>query len=399
MGDGDMRSINKLAFASVVLLCAFIFIFAYYMVIDITGEPKDSSPIGVDFSIFYSAGRMAVSGEAEKIYDIPEHHEMLEKVLDRKVPNLLAWFYPPTFLLLIIPFVFLPYRLALIIWLAVTLALALYSALLLVPKQKKIALLAFGFPGIFMNLRWGQNGFLSTALVGFGLYFLDLNPVLAGLMFGLLTYKPQIAIFPILILLLSKKWRALLWTAVFSLIFILLSCAAFGFGTWAEFVTSFFNSPLGDDWVRISAVQPSFYSFLRLLGMSGPVVNVLAGIVIAAATYTVWRIWRRTDNFALKGAAMVIAIFLVVPYYLQYDLSVLLIPFVLLSYDLFVRGSKNYEIILVLILWAMPLVSWMLVSYTPVQICPIVLTAGLIITFLRAKRGQNKSFPDNSHKA
>jgi hypothetical protein len=217
-------------------------------------------------------------------------------------------------------------------------------------------------------------------------------------MFGLLTYKPQIAIFPIFVLLLSKKWRVLLWTAVFSLIFILLSCAAFGFETWVEFAASFLNSPLGDDWVNINSVQPSFYSFLRLLGLSGPVVNVLAGLVIAAATYTVWRIWRITDNFALKGAAMVIAIFLVVPYYLQYDLSVLLIPFVLLSYDLFERGSKKYEIILVLMLWAMPLISWMIVSYTAVQICPIVLTAALTMTFLRAERGQNISVPDNSHK-
>jgi hypothetical protein len=399
MEDHDMRSLNKLAFASVVLLLAFIFMFAYYSVLDITSEYKDPRPAGIDFSIFYSAGRMAILGNAEEIYDIPAHHDVLEKVLERKVPNLLAWFYPPTFLLLIVPFAFLPYRLALTLWLAVTLTLAVYSVLLLIPKQKKIALLACGFPGMLMNLRWGQNGFLSTALIGFGLYFLDSKPILAGLMFGLLTYKPQLAVFPIFILLLSKKWRALLWTAVFSLIFILLSCAAFGFGPWAEFAVSFFKSPLGDDWANISSVQPSFYSFLRLLGLSGPAVFVLVGIVFAAASYAVLRIWRRTDNFALKGAAMVTAIFLAVPYYLQYDLSVLSIPFVLLSYDLFVHGYKKHEIVLALMLWAMPLVSWTLASYIPVQICPIVLAATMILIFSRAERGQNISVPDHPQKA
>ena len=54
-----------------------------------------------------------------------------------------------------------------------------------------IATLALAFPAVFVNLGHGHNGFLTAALIGFALLWLDRRPVVAGILFGLLAYKPQ----------------------------------------------------------------------------------------------------------------------------------------------------------------------------------------------------------------
>ena len=55
-----------------------------------------------------------------------------------------------------------------------------------------MAILAF--PPFSSTPEHGQNGFLSAALIGGGALLLDKRPVLAGLCFGALVYKPQLAV-------------------------------------------------------------------------------------------------------------------------------------------------------------------------------------------------------------
>ncbi len=44
-----------------------------------------------------------------------------------------------------------------------------------------------------MNLGHGHNGFLTAALFGFALVQLDRRPIVAGILFGLIAYKPSSA--------------------------------------------------------------------------------------------------------------------------------------------------------------------------------------------------------------
>ena len=44
---------------------------------------------------------------------------------------------------------------------------------------------------MFVNIGHGHNGFLTAALIGSALVVLDRRPVLAGVLFGLIAYKPQ----------------------------------------------------------------------------------------------------------------------------------------------------------------------------------------------------------------
>lgn len=179
---------NRFAIYSLVFLCLYIFIFVNAIMTDITSSIKLESPFGIDFAVYYTTGKMVTAGNIENIYNVPVHHAALEGLLQREIPFLLSWVYPPTFLLVILPFSILPYYVGLAFWQITTFLLALWAVYLLIPKYKNLAFLFCGFPGVLMNFRWGQNGFLNTSLLAFGLYFLERSPVFSGLMFGLLAY-------------------------------------------------------------------------------------------------------------------------------------------------------------------------------------------------------------------
>jgi len=393
---------NRLVVYSVIFLCFYIFIFSYSTILDISSEDKNPSPYGIDFAAYYTAGQMVTSGHADNIYNVSKHHDALEKVLNRKIPFFLAWVYPPTFLLIVVPFSYLPYYFALALWLAITFAFAIFATYLLVLKYKKIALLVCGFPGVLMNLHWGQNGFMNTALLGLGIYFVETNPLMSGLMFGLMTYKPQLAFFPLLFLLLVKKWKVLFWSIFFSLITALASGIIFGYSIWINFFNNFFHSSstlLSSVWETTAGIQPTLYSALRFFGVAGYTLKItLFFIFIAIMISSLW-VWKKTDRLSIKGSILILGTFLTMPYYAQYDLMLLSIPFILLSYDFLEYGNRPYEIAVLGALWLMPMINWPLVILTRVQICPFVLMTVLAMVIIRVKKSNvNEKIYNNCEK-
>ena len=76
--------------------------------------------------------------------------------------------------------------------------------------------------------------FTAALLIG-GLLAAPKRPILAGVLFGLLTVKPQLGILVPFCLLASRNWRAIASAAVTTVTLVLLTGLAFGFGTWALF--------------------------------------------------------------------------------------------------------------------------------------------------------------------
>ena len=385
---------NSRVLSLVLVLCFLFSIGTFVRNLSLTADKKveEHQITGVDYADYYAAGRMVIEGNLANIYHDPIHQQRLEEILGRDLSFTLAWPYPPTFLLAIVPLAYLPFYASLITWLVLTLALVFFSVYKLVPKYPKLTLLALGFPGMYWTLKWGQNGFLSSGLIGFGLYFLESNPVLSGIIFGLLSYKPQIAIFPFLLLLFSKKWRVLLWSAISATVFAAISALVFGVGPWVNFFNSFFSTSSDRylDWSNYALINPSLYSFFRIPIQSDLFsYAALAVCGIAVLLVACW-IWRKSDNLALKGAALVIGIPLTTSYFLQYDLSILVIPLVLLAYDFARNGFKLSELIILEMLFLMPLINMRLVYATGVQICPVVLVIVLLMTLERARTGHKQ---------
>ena len=116
-------------------------------------------------------------------------------------------------------------RLALAVWQAVTLGLYLLTIGAILKHSRPAAygrsdkprpttwlwlLLALAFPAVLINIGHGQNGFLTAALLGGALVVLDRRPLVAGILFGLLVYKPQYGLMIPLVLAVERPLALLL---------------------------------------------------------------------------------------------------------------------------------------------------------------------------------------------
>lgn len=380
---------NRIAVYSI----AFFLIYTIFAVANVVSEnnigDNVSSPMGVDYIVLYTSGRMAASGHAIDIYKAEKARELAQKLTGVILPKDVQWFYLPTSLLAIVSLLsYIPFYISLLVWIAVTFAAAALALYLLVPKQRILSLLAFGFPGVMLNIRWGQTGFLNTALLGAGLYFMQSNPILAGLIFGMLSYKPQFLLFPFLILLISKEWRTLTWSVLFGLATIVISFMFLGADIWIMFFHHFytaFPALLGSIWRTTIKIQPTLYTSLRLFGLNGYWLDgILALFGIFVTLMSAW-VYNRTDRVALKGSVLILGIFAVMPYFIQYDLMILCIPFVLIAYDFLENGCRKYELIILASLWMAVLLNMFIVIFTRIQILPYVVILNIAMAAVRVK--------------
>jgi hypothetical protein len=380
---------NRLVIYSIIFFLLYVGVTVFSYVSAVQSPEKESSPIGIDYWMLYTAGDTALTGNAEDIFDVKSQQAIIEENLGAEMPKDIQWFYPPTFLLMLVSLLSIfPYPISLALWLILTLSLAIASACLIVPMKRNLSLLMIAFPGVLYNMRWGQNSFLSTALVCAGIGMIKTNPVLSGLMFGLLTFKPQLAVFPFLVLLVTREWKVLKWSIIFGGMTVIISLLIYGPKVWHAFLHHFFVvSPtlLTSIWEKTTAIQPTMNTALKLLGVDGRVLNVILILLCILVTWFTKRIWDNTDRMTLRGSAMVLGIFIFIPYFIQYDLMLLSIPFILLVYDLIIEGYKRVDIIMVGLLWLMPLVNLSVVQLTGVQISPFVAIGLFVYVYHRAK--------------
>src|SRR3984957_15709122 len=96
-------------------------------------------------------------------------------------------------------------------------------------------LLVLGFPSVLINIGHGQNGFLTAALLGGALVVLDRRPILAGIMIGLLIYKPQYGLMIPIALAVSGRWRAFAAAAATVAVATIATTLVFGVSVWHAF--------------------------------------------------------------------------------------------------------------------------------------------------------------------
>ena len=388
--DKWSRLENRIIAYSFLMFSVYLAIFVFFVYFW-RGELRNLfSPFCVDFGLFYAAGKMTLAGNVAQIFDVQAHHAMTEIVLNLTLPYFLPWLYPPFFLFVIVPLTLLPFDVALIVWLALTLAFMIVAARRMLPSHKKLAFLLVGFPGVFLNLRWGQNGFLSTALLGLSIAFMEISPVLSGVMVGLLAYKPQLAILPFFVLIITKNWKAIL--SAFSTVISasILSLLIFGKEVWIGFFQSLFHtsSYLMETSKEVtSSIQPTLLTTLIDLGIDSRISLAVQMIVALCAVAVVSWAFLRSKRLTLKGIMLVLGMPLIIPYFMQYDLVILGLALVLLIYDFSVNGYTKLEGVMAALLWLMPLINSPVVLFTKIQLCPIVLIVEMVMIIKRINRG------------
>ena len=288
-------------------------------------------PLGTDFCSFYSAGQLALEGNASRAYDANDLYAKEKTAVNSSKIGYYTFIYPPMFLLLLAPLAAFPYLAALALWLGTTLSFFVLMIRKL-SNMKKSVILALAFPATFLTIGHGQNAFLTTGLLAGMLYYLDRRPIVAGIMIGLLTFKPHLGVLIPLVLLATGRWRVFAAATVTTLCFTAVSFVAFGAGTWQAFLNSnaLAFQILNEGLVSYHKMQ-SLFASLRLMGVAVSPAYVLHAILALMATIVVVWVWRQPVTSLLKAATLATGSLLVTPFLLDYDLTILSIPIACLA--------------------------------------------------------------------
>jgi alpha-1,2-mannosyltransferase len=331
-----------------------------------------------------------LDGRPEAPFD-PYYQHTREQTLFGPATPFYGWHYPPVFLFAAAALALLPYALALALWQGTTLLFYLGSigairrSLVRLPDSPLWLLLALAFPAVFINLGHGHNGFLTAALFGVALVVLDRRPVIAGILFGLLVYKPQFGILIPFVLAATGRWRTFIAAAVTVALLVLATVLAFGHGVWDAFFASMqFTRTVvlesgGTGWHKIQSV----FSWVRMWGGSVPLAYAVHGAVaVTVAVATVW-LWRSDAPYPPKAAALMIATILATPYCLDYDLMMLAPALAFLAADGISRGFAAYEKTALAALWLVPLVSR---TVAEAALIPLAVPTMLLVMLLVLRR-------------
>jgi hypothetical protein len=393
--SGDAVTLERARLWACALLVAYVAAFAYLFLTAHGLSDYDGRPLGSDFSNIYAAGVQANAGHATDIYSPARHLAAETAIFGTKTP-FYGWHYPPFLLLIAAPLAQLPYFVALFVWQAVTFALYLGAMTLLLrknlkpPPNRSWLLFAIAFPAVFANLLAGHNGFLTAALLAGALALLDTKPLTAGLLFGLLAYKPQFGLMIPLVLLVTQRWRAI-GAATFAVAALTLLCTLFfGTGIWTAFLAS-------GEFTRTIVLEQgqtgfyrilSMFAWVRMWGGSIPLAYAAQALVTIFCGVALFRIWRSAVSQQVKGASLCIAAILATPYSLDYDLMALGPAVALLAADGITNGFRPYQRSAIATLWLMPLVARALPALTllPAAVPVMLATFALTLRYATADR-------------
>jgi len=331
-------------------------------------------PIGCDFLGFFSAASLANAGHPIWAYNLAKMHAM-EKIIISPSILPIPWLYPPTFLLMVLPFAFIPYPLAIILWIFPTMLAYLRVVKKIIPHPLALwAILAF--PGTFQNFIHFQNGFLTTTLLGGGLLLMVRSPFGGGLLLGLLSFKPHLAVLILFALIAGRYWQTLAGVAFSASALALTTIPVMGWRTWEAFVN---NLPLAEWIIKHGAIplhkMPTVFVGALLAGTGYPIAYALQGIVALSAVIAVIWVWSIKVIFPLKASALALSILLATPYAFEYDLAILALPLAWLAWEGLTTGWLPGEQTILLLGWLIPILAPMVASVTGFQTAPLVLGA------------------------
>ncbi len=348
---------------------------------------RNSKPIGTDFSNVYAAGTLIWQGRPAEAYEPARQHAAEKAVFGGREVPFYGWLYPPFFFVVAFLVASLPYAWGLAIWLAASFAAYLAAMRAIVPRPETL-LIAAAFPAVFINIGHGQNGFLTAALLGGALHWLDRRPWLAGVLIGLLAYKPQFGVLIPVALLAGGRWNTIGAAAATVAALVAVSFVTLGGGVWHAFADSMTFTqtvvlePGGIGWEKIQ----SAFSAMRMWGAgvrSAYAIQIALALMLAASL--AW-LWQSNALFELKASALATASLLATPYVLDYDLVVLAVAIVFFVRHGMNRGFHDYEISLLAAAWVMPLLSRAIAGVTGIPLGLLVLLALYVFIVQRAVR-------------
>lgn len=326
------------------ILNFYIWILISYVIMEVVLTIRYSyeTDVGVfylkDFANYWIAAKVMFEGDIQTIFTQSEfilHH----KAAFGEAYPWRAWSYPPSFLLFLAPLYLFEYHVAYLVFTIATLAMFYYGAVLCAKearfkwledanpwKNKIFVLLLLAI--IIVNIRYFQNGFLTSGILLFGLGFWYKKPILAGFFIGLLTIKPQLGILIPFLLLLDRNWLAIISATLTAFALIVISSVIFGIEAWVNYIeiTIPYQSLVlthfgeGTDYMPMML---SGFMLARSFGFDAFQSWIVHSIFVVPAVFLLIKIFMKVNNQTTRFTTLVIGTFLISPYNFNYDAGVL----------------------------------------------------------------------------
>jgi alpha-1,2-mannosyltransferase len=372
--SGDWLTAARARGYSLILLALCSLAFAGWIAVSDGLIDLNGKPLGTDFSNVYAAGTLTWQGRPADAYEPALQHAAEKAVFGGRDVPFYGWHYPPFFFVVAFLVAALPYAWGLALWQLASLAAYLATLRAILPRRETL-LVAAAFPAVFVNVGHGHNGFLSAALLGGALHWLDRKPWLAGMLIGCLVYKPQFGVLIPIALLAGRRWHAIAAATVTVAVLVAISFATLGGGVWLAFIESMkFTQTVvleqgGTGWEKILSI----FSAARSWGANVPTAYALqSALALLLATSLAW-LWHSDAAFELKAAALATGSLLATPYVLDYDIVVLAVAIAFFARHGLRCGFADFEISVLAASWIVPLLARGVAAATGVPLGLIVL--------------------------
>lgn len=246
--------------------------------------PRDKTGliVGRDFLNLWMYGRAALEADPARFYDIATYNAELFRLLGSGYPGQ-NWPNPPTALLVMAPFGMAGFFPALFVWMVLgPVALAAVHRRLFAGTH--VLPMVLVSPAALLCVMSGQSSFLTAAALIGAFFCWDRRPLLAGVLIGLVSVKPQLGILIPFALIASARWKVFAAATVTTVALIAASVLLFGAESWTAYLTK--ALPLQRDVLADpSAIAAPFHAtvFMNLRGLIGNDPAMALQIVSAAA--------------------------------------------------------------------------------------------------------------------
>jgi hypothetical protein len=320
---------------------------------------------GEDWMVYYSAARSFFDDHLATLY----HGATLTAAMNARFAGWLAhplplhpFLYPPHYLLLLLPFGAMPPALGAVVFLLASFALMAAALILLSEKRDErllYVLAALLSPAAAIAVWLGQNSFLTAALLVGGFALAKRRPLLAGILLGVLTYKPQFWLMVPIALIAARQWKTLGAALGSAALLALTSLVVFGPAPWEDWL-SLMTAPsaLFEHWQTLARLNgQSLYACAVLLGASPQLANALQFTGAALAGAAVWRCFSRPFPADLAIAILLAATVFAAPHIIDYDALLLCIAAAIFFAHTLRHGADLGDSVIAVALWLSPLIN------------------------------------------
>jgi hypothetical protein len=358
-------------------------------------SPEGDRVVMGDFLAFQTGAVILADGRGSHLYDLRFQRETQDQLVGKVFPEWQPYVNPPLLAIALRPLAGLETIDAFRFYSAAMACAGLFGAATLVAIVPHLArtsldaatvfLLSLSFHPLARTLFGGQNAVLTWALLsGVAWAFARRKQVTAGLLFGLLTYKPQYLPLPGLLLAYVGAWPALAVASSVGLLHYALGAAFVGPG-WPLAMLAAMRQYRPMEWAG------SFESHFSLLpffdyAVGGAAGRVLASATIVAVLVALWRYAPRARpesvEFSLLWSLVIVAEMLASPHLQYYDFGVLVLPVLVGLERMLARGRPPSLLLRILLGIVYVGYPWLYevaprIGFQPLTLCTLAIYAWL----------------------